>query len=396
MGANEDELARISAAGPFHIPELANLRNSLAALAVTMKDVAGSPGWEGLSADAAADRFETLSRQYFDLEELIGDLQDQVDWANRIRAAALADFDALPSAQAPSWVHDTLEAFDFPGLPDPVDLAQGGLALIENFLGGQRDGAAGRILAAYTEALEGPSGTTLQAQQAIGTWTSTAGGDLGDTPGDPAGPGTTGSWTDGGAYQGTGYTGVEYLPPEQYPWPPNDDGTDDDGTDDDDVEIGVDDPSTGVLPGGGGGGTGGGTGSGGLGGGLPGAGIGTAVAGAGALAAARLGAGAMGMAGAAARLGTGGLLGAGSPASAANRSAGTRGGAAGGRGGQGLLGSGGAQGASDKERRRAAGRGLGGPIAPRIDDDDDAVLPVEGARAGGRDAIADASSSLDG
>jgi hypothetical protein len=57
------------------------------------------------------------------------------------------------------------------------------------------------------------------------------------------------------------------------------------------------------------------------------------------------------------------------------------------RGGSGLLGGGNASGAAGtgKERKRATGRGLGGPIAPRLDDEDETMLPGEGARAGGRD-----------
>jgi hypothetical protein len=394
MGANEDEFERIRANGPFGAPEHAALRNSMAALALTIKEIAGSPGWEGLSASAASAHLEELSRRYLEIEAAIGDVQTEIDNANRIRTAALADYDALPSAQAPSWVHDTLDAFDFPGIPQPVDLAQGGLELIEGFLGDQRDQAAGRILAAYREALGDPAVRTDAARERIGALGGSIDPDAfrTDDPGDGT---STGSWTNGGAYRGTGYTGVEFLRPDGFP-PYRPPGIDDD------VEVGVDDPNTGVLPGGGGGSGGGGsTGSGGSGGGgIPGAagiGAGSAIAGAGALAATRFAGGAGARAAGGARLGTGGLLGTGAPASAASGSKGSaaRGASAGGRGGSGLLGSSGANGGAGREdRKRKAGRGLGGPIAPKLDDEDDVILPGSGARAGGRDESAPAE--LDG
>jgi hypothetical protein len=395
MGANEDELERIRANGRFAAPELGALRNSMAALALTIKDIAGSPGWEGLSASAASAYLEDLSRRYLEIETALGDVQTEIDNANRIRTAALADYDALPSAKAPSWVHDTLDAFDFPGIPQPVDLAQGGLELIENFLGDQREQAAGRILAAYREALGDPAVRTSEVRDRIGELGSSVESNsfpTGDQPGDT----TTGTWTSGGAYRGTGYTGVEFLGGGGYPpyRPPT--------IDDDDVEVGVDDTHTGVLPGGGSGG-GGSTGTGGSGGGgLPGAagiGAGSAIAGAGALAATRLGGGAGAMARGGVRVGTGGLLGAGAPgpgAGAASNSTAARGTTAGARGGSGLLGSSGVNGAPGRgeERKRKAGRGLGGPIAPKLDDEDDVILPGSGARAGGRDEPA--AAELDG
>jgi hypothetical protein len=393
MGANEDEFERIRANGPFGAPEHAALRNSMAALALTIKEIAGSPGWEGLSASAASAHLEELSRRYLEIEAAIGDVQTEIDNANRIRTAALADYDALPSAQAPSWVHDTLDAFDFPGIPQPVDLAQGGLELIEGFLGDQRDQAAGRILAAYREALGDPAVRTDAARERIGALGGSIDPDAfrTDDPGDGT---STGSWTNGGAYRGTGYTGLEFRSPDGFP-PYRPPGIDDD------VEVGVDDPNTGVLPGGGGSGGGGSTGSGGSGGGgIPGAagiGAGSAIAGAGALAATRFAGGAGARAAGGARLGTGGLLGTGAPASAASGSKGSaaRGASAGGRGGSGLLGSSGANGGAGREdRKRKGGRGLGGPIAPKLDDEDDVILPGSGARAGGRDESAPAE--LDG
>lgn len=394
MGRNETELAQIRASGPFAAPELPALRNSLAALALTLKEIANSDGWEGRAATAASTQFEELSRTYLELEGVIGDIQTEIDRANRVRAAALDDYDALPSAQAPAWVHDTLEAFDFPGIPDPVDIAQGGLSVIENFLGGQREAAAGRILEAYRTALEDRALQTesLRGELARVTGRFPSGGGGEPLPDDDA---STGTWNGGGAYRGAGSTGVEFRAPGARP--PY--GT----PDDDDVWVGVDDPNTGVLPGSpGGGGSGGPGGPGSGGGGVPGvigAGAGAAATGAGALAATRFAGGAVGglahgggaAVGSAVR-GGGGLLGAagtGAPGATASRAG------VAGRGGSGLLGSGGVTGAQGRDdRKRSPGRGLGGPIAPKLDDEDESALPGSGARAGGRDESSD--SALDG
>lgn len=394
MGRNESELAQIAASGPFDAPTLRALRSSIDAVARRLKDIAGSEGWEGLAASAASTYFEVLSRQYFEIEAAISRLEHEIDQANGVRAHALELFRQLPSAQAPSWVHNTLEAFDFPGIPDPVDLAQGGLSIIENFLGSQREAAAGRILESYRAALD-PHAMRIQGlRNEFEIITNEIGRDDFGVP-DTDDDSSTGSWNGGGAYRGPGYTGVEFRPPVVRPpsHPPHDD----------DVWVGVDDPHTGVLPAPpGGGGPTVPTGPG-VGGGVPGvvgAGAGTAIAGAGALAASRFAGGAAGglaRGGAAiggAVRGGGGLLGAAGPGMSAQGANAARAAAPGGRAGSGLLGSSGVNGAQGRDdRKRKTGRGLGGPIAPKLDDDDETVLPGSGARAGGRDEHAD--SGLD-
>lgn len=129
--------------------------------------------------------------------------------------------------------------------------------------------------------------------------------------------------------------------------------------------------------GGGAGGAGGRLGAGGLGagglGGAGGAGLGGAA-----------GSGGPGGAGSGARLGTGGLLGS-TPGGGAAAAGGAGGGAAaaggsGARGGTGMMGGGGGAGGGDKEKRS----GLGGLMAPKLEDEDDAAPRSTGASAGGR------------
>jgi len=95
------------------------------------------------------------------------------------------------------------------------------------------------------------------------------------------------------------------------------------------------------------------------------------------------GAGGTGAAGGAGRLGGGGLLGSqgGGAAGGGNTTvATTNSGGAGGRGAGGMMGGGGA-GNEDRERRG----GLGGMMAPKLDDESDAAPRSAGASAGGRD-----------
>ncbi|WP_417563456.1 hypothetical protein [Microbacterium sp.] len=78
----------------------------------------------------------------------------------------------------------------------------------------------------------------------------------------------------------------------------------------------------------------------------------------------------------------GGLLGGGAAGRQGGAARGSSGSAAGGRGG--LMGAGGSgRGASDRDRQE--GRGLGGPIAPKLEDDEERGPRSEAAGAGGRD-----------
>jgi hypothetical protein len=390
MGVKEDELVRIGLSGPFDVPELAAVRRSLVALAGTMKRVAGYTGWEGLAAKAASEKMEILSARYYAIEAEVVKLEAAVANANGVRAWALEKAANLPAAQAPSWVHGAMDAFDFPGIPQPVDLAQGGLAVIENFLGGQREKAAAAILAGYADQLEKPRTDALSVRRELDAFADHTGhfepsDSSGVTPpGGPAGPRYRSSfppYAPGGGYNpGAGRA-------------------------DDGVIVGVDDPGTGVIPSttaGSGGAVGaqpGGAGGSGLGGHLAGAGASTALTAGGTAAGLRLGGSAVpAAAGAGARLGTGGLLGAGGvgapgAASTARSGTATRGGGSGLLGGGAAAGAGGAN-AGDK-KRRAVGKGLGGPMAPKLDDPDEYVAQAPGARAGERTGPDDEADTLD-
>ena len=360
MGAKDEELVRIAAAGRFSIPALSELRNALIALAATMNRVAASPGWKGLSADAASDKMIDLRNQYFRIEKLAEVLQGHLDDANAVRERALNRHAALPGTRAPDWVHNTLDAFDFPGIPQPVDVAQGGLAIIENFLAGEREKVAAAIVAEYERGLRSPAMSTERLSREVAA-------EYGRDPApDPApdpvpDPGGTGI----GGYAPGGYGSGGYP---KWTGPSAPFG----GYTDPDVLVGIDDPNTGTIPGAPGGHIEPGLGGGGAGV-SAGAGAGVALTAASTAAAIRVGAGAgmRGAAGAAGRLGTGGLLGAGTagaPGAAAAAKSSTAAGARG--GGSGMLGGGGAgvggANAGDK-KRRAAGKGLGGPMAPKLD-----------------------------
>lgn len=399
MSANEDELAQIAAAGPFEIPALAKLRAALVDLSVAMRRVASSTGWKGLSSDAASDKMLELHRKYLKIEALADTLQAHVDDANEVRELALQRHAALPGTKAPDWVHDTLDFFDFPGIPQPVDLAQGGLELIENFLSGEREKAAAAILTEYRNGLIAPairtSFTTIEIAREAGRSSSSPEG----TEEPPLGDSTPGGYPPGytpGGYVPGGYTPPSYVPPGYVP----PDGTPPGSDTDPDIRIGIDDPNIGVTPrvpdistGGPGPTFTPRTPDVGIPGGAGGAGIGAGLALGGTAAGLKLGAGAgMGLAGTA-RLGSGGLLGAGAPTTAAN------GGAGAGRSG-GLLGGGtGARGAGaagrGEEKKRQRGKGLGGPMAPKLEDDDEYVGRTAGARAGERVEAAEPADTLD-
>jgi hypothetical protein len=251
-------------------------------------------------------------------------------------------------------------------------------------LGGQREKAAAAILAGYADQLEKPRTDALSVRRELDAYADGSGrfepsDSSGVTPpGGPAGPRYRSSfppYAPGGGYN----PGA--------------------GRPDDGVIVGVDDPGTGVIPStpstpaGSVGAQPGGAGGAGLGGHIAGAGASTALTAGGTAAGLRVGAGAVpGAAGAGARLGTGGLLGAGG-AGAPGAASTARSGTATRAGGSGLLGAGGAN-AGDK-KRRAAGKGLGGPMAPKLDDADEYVAQAPGARAGERPGPDDEADTLD-
>lgn len=431
MGANEDTLKQIASSPKFDIPELVPLRVALDSLQTRLKTVADNPGWEGTSAEAASEAMLKMRKTYFQIEQQVTRLEKAIEHANEIRTQAIGAIDDLPNAQAPSWVHNMLDAadpFDFPGI-GPVSQAQGGLSVIEQFLGTQREAKAAAALETYQTKLETPSGIAAEVRQELRATQSAVWNDVPvETPAPSAPPvGTpSGGGNGNGSHAGTGnsnYTSNETgsvwqierpprrppviieppIPPTVTPPPPGPN---------------IDNLGTGQLPGSnnGTGGTGGSGGSGGSGSGLTGgptggagsgglgAGLGGGVGAAGALAAARLtssggmpafgigGAGspgggfisATGSAGAAPRPGSGGLLGGSGGAASGAASGGAGAGGAGSRGGSSVMSSGGMGGQGGETTKRRAGVGLGGPMAPKLDDDEQVAPRAAGTQAGGR------------
>lgn len=423
MGANEDRLRTIAAAEPFDLPGLAALRTSLSSLQETLKTVGAPEAWKGTAAEAASERMNALRSAYARIDVLLARLENKVDEANVYRNKAIASVDALPDSKAPGWVHMALNAaepFSFPGI-GPVDVAQGGLSVIENFLGNKRESAAAAALEDYASDLTAPTAEMAEVRQEL------SGRPGWDSPTDPSQPSSSDGGAPGGSNSGApgGYprgpgsgssTGgsLHWVAPEPPrfvdPGPPSFPVPDDNGP--------------GYIPGGNGGtgpiyggGSGSGTiGSGGSGsGGIGAGGVLGGIGAAGAMGAVKVATGGLGgLGGTVGKLGTGGMLGAGGLAGRPGAAGGTglignASGGAGGAGGAGAAGSrsgaagaggrsgmsamhGGAGGAGGKEEKRRARVGMAGPMAPKLDDDDNLGPRAAGTRAGGRDT--DASAEL--
>lgn len=402
MGPNETELRTIAAAGEWRVDELALLSEQIQELIGLLGKLGVEPGWDGTSATAASQRFGDLVTVLNDVITSGNELVKAIVLANGVRSAAVQQLQSLPGTFVPDWVYDTIdkggEAFPFMGWY--FDAQKASLGAIESFLGDNREKTAGDILTTYRTELVNPAVKASSAGNAL-PYVPDMGEDLPDPMpdvpevvyGPPAGSrGPVMSGLGGYPAYSPPETGYPPPPPPGPPRPPWEG-----------PGYVPDDPGPGYIPstpgaglgGPGAGGPGtigigapGGSGAAGLG-----AGVGAAALAAGVGAkAVGLGAGGLGAAGAAARPGTGGLLGGGG-ASAGNAGAGRSTSA----GGRGLLGNGGTQGATgtpgsarDDAKKRAPGRGLGGAIAPHLDDDENYVPRAAGTRAGGRDEVADA------
>ncbi|CAN5304462.1 hypothetical protein BH11ACT3_BH11ACT3_12530 [soil metagenome] len=407
MGTNEDELVRIVSAGHYRIPQLELLRVAIANLATSLNKVSANPGFGGESSDAASERLLDMRKRYLDIDGYAGDIQGQIDRANAAVDDASKALANLPDAQVPPWVHVSLATakttIPFPGL-GPVLVADGAVGVIENFLGSKREEAAGAAVTEYGRKLGPITGemSAVRYEVAIASNRQEVGVDAYDIPdtsgptgvGGPVGPSYTGNYSSG---SGTGGFGGSH--------PPQGPVIVDPGYNPDDGGPALAPPTTST---GGTGGAGGGGSAGGLSpalGGVVGGGIGMAGALTGARMGSGFGGGAVGV-GAAPRLGSGGLLGnaaaagkgggvngvAGGTGTAGSAGAGTNRTGAGSRGGRGLSGAG--TGAHGKDEKRKPGRGLGGPIAPKLDDDELLSPRAAGTRAGGRDDANDLDDAL--
>ncbi len=431
MGKYEDELKALAAAPDWEVPALNQLENELPELVALMAKIAGATGLTGASAESAQAVFSALQKQFAEIHDNVHEVKDMIFYANNTRR--MVNDGPLPSTHIDGGTRTAITAGSFALGPLGVLSAQGGMQVYEDHLKGQREDAARKKLDEFHASLAGrdlalkqpkqlavdfvpdqpappPSSTDGWRNGNPGYGSGPGGGNYGG-PGvsgaSSGGPGAGGSGTGGFGTGGPGTGGPHYVPggpgyvPGGHATVPSVDG-------------GLD---GGYLPGtGGAGGPGGAGGSGGgaggpNGGGLPfrpGGGLGGAVsggAGAAALAVgARVGgsgmtgtggglggfgsagggAGGMGGAGgAAANPGAGGLLGGakGGGVGAAGEAAGGSG-AAGSRPGGAMMGGGqGGAGGGEKEKRS----GLGGPMAPKLEDDIERGPRSAGAMAGGRD-----------
>lgn len=424
MGSSEERLKKIAAGPHWNADALANVRIALTDFIETFDIAAKNPGWKGASADAAVDRFITLSKEAQDNVAVIDALVSRVRDAN---AAITAAGDAtLPEGSIDPGIKAAVvggASVMVPGYGAVASIAA--LSLIENAMSGGREDAAKTALEAFKTRTENvASRVEASSQELVVSGYSAAGDDRAKTDDTTGGDSPSSNRPTGGGGGGGGPRGVGGGPdfPGGGPGGPGggpggtggiDDGSG--GSGDDPTVMGPFDPPrfevpddtfpppTGPRPSvdggidggtvGGPGGVGGGGQLGGLPGGAGGAsGVGGAsMGGAGLLGGAGGGAamlaGARMASGGAGGLGSG-LLGAkagmgGAGVGGAGGSAGSGAGGAtnaGARGGTGMMGGGGARPGDEEEKER---RGLG-LFAPKLEDDDDAPAVPNAARAGSR------------
>lgn len=400
MRRAEARLRTINAEGHWHAPSLKELDYALDGLSQSMAKLIGTEYWRGAAADAASRRFEAMVKSYAKIRIAIGKAERAIDLANDALTHAASKINHLPSSLIPASAYEAVDAAKaaghaavkpLPGFAEvPLD---GAIDAIAGLLGGNRDKAAQDVLDELSAELREAARLLVGLQDDLRFDRI----DPGPIPvpepipdpqhGQTGGTGGIGGGG-GGRYLPPSPNPVVYVPPPPYnPHDPDLHGT---GDDRDGGDLSADDGSGGYLPGsyggdGYGGGYGGGHG-GGLGHGALAAGVlgGATAAGAAAL---RLGIGSGGSGAAAqatAGVGARGGLLSGTGSGAAN--AGGASSAAGGRGANGgLMGQGGmgGAGANNKKDKKP---GLGGPIAPKLVDDEPDFTPLgDGARAGGRD-----------
>jgi hypothetical protein len=373
-GKYESELISMHDATNWELPGLDQLVTSLVTLESTMKLIAADPGIKGATGNAVQDSFLALTQQFQKLQDVAKDIQKVVTSANGARVTyAKKGLDALPSAAIPPdvFVKAALGApFAFPGIPAPI-AAIGAIEIIQLHLDAQREASAQghvQVLEAELNAHTLPEvGVALGVREGSATPDSSAAQNSAQTR-----PTSHVSGSIGGGANGGGYDAGHAAPAPG--------GLVGDGLTGG-VLVGDGPTAGGTLPGGSF------SASGPTGGGLAGVGTGGLIAGAGGLgalaAASRLGAGGGGFAGAGAStgLGSGGLLGSSGKAAAAASTAEPEGAVAGAKPGSSMMGGSGGAGNRGKEKHA----GLGGYIAPKLDDDDEFVPRSAGAFAGSRD-----------
>ncbi len=424
MSTYEDELRRVVYQPRWSAPHLEPLIRALESLDATMGELAKSDGWEGAAADAAAAKWQHLRTVFAEVAAATGQVQNRLEAANQALDTAKLALDQLPDDQVPDYIEGAAKVADvgamiFIPMLGRYKPAESAVAAVEEHLAEVR---AAQAHTAY-QVLENALGAHAQF---LNSHLDEFGAETDDTDAGSTGgsggtvrSGGTGGYIGAGGTGGTGAIGEPWTPDPGYspmpqdpvrppsPFPGRGTGPAPDliGIDDPPVYYypprppvprsgpSIDDLSIGHLPVPGGssagtgwdtagsavgGGGGAGHGSGALGSGLLG---GAALAGGAALRSGLGGALARGVAGG----GAGGLAGAGASNGLAAGASATGAGAAA-PGGAGMMGhAGGMGGRQDSKDKK---RGLGGPMAPKLADDEVEFTPLpEGARAGGREAL---------
>lgn len=375
MGALADQLGVIVRSDAWDVPINSPIKHSMVQLGNAMRAVMNqlNSGWTGSAAVNAREIFAALESDFHAVEEAAARIQSAIDRANRAKDLARVQYSQLPSGRVENWGADlmrgakgneVLSVMARPGI-DIVDMLDAQAAR-------EREEAAARVLVTLSNSLREEA---IQIQKAL---PSDIDGmhapdpvpvpapiserdiypSYGNGGADVGGPGAGGE-TPRGSFDGD-TRGSDGVVGEPYPNPWWKHSTS------------VDSDAAGVLPG---------------------LGVG-AVGGAALAGGARLGAGGLGGLGAAGGVGGVGGLGAGGGlagsgmqgGSGAGSGAGAGGAAGAGMGGRagntptGMMG--GQGGAGGKEKRR----GLGGPIAPKLEDEEEMGPRSAAAGAGGRDA----------
>lgn len=378
MSASEQQLKAIAESPRFELPNFRHLHSYLELVDQTIMNILKtSSSWKGATADTAVDLLQQYVTYFRKIDDVATDYEASVRHANTAIDNAAAAIGHLPSTVVPPEIAEAAgTTVPFQGVDIPV---LGAVGFVAGLLSDNREKAATDALHELQRNLEAPRSQIVRMQ------------DQWPTPPvahNPA-PARSGDDTTGVPSHSTP-TGAGVAPVwTGYPKPP-----------------GATDPG----PGGGGGG-GGGTSKdgdldphnpGGGGGGtttptklppkVPGSGLvpglGGAGAAAGLAAAARVGGvGAGGVGGAGAAAGGAARLGSGLSGSAA---AGTGAGGASGAGGAGgragatnMMGGGGGAGGAGKDKEKRSG--LGGLIAPKLEDDEELGPRSAAADAGGRE-----------
>ncbi len=377
--SKETELETIARSPKFDVPHFGEMRVRLDAMERAINALlANSDGWKGDTAAAGKKKLAALAKSYRELSELTTTVETVVGDANRAIDTAVGRLDSLPGAAVPTEVLNAVgTSVNFMGVEYPIAGAVGAIAKL---LANKREEAASSALSELNTELQIQAARLPipdrgkweeDSQDHTGDTGGSSGPDGGGSPSISAGTGNTGGYNTGG-----GYLVGAPVPPTPTGPRPSVDGTPTPKPDPfTPTPLPRPNPVT-PFPGGGGGGGGGGL--------VP--GLGGAGAAAGLATAAKVGGigagGATSAAGAAGgRLGSG--LSGGTVGGASSSSGAAGAGGAGGRGASNtMMGGGGAGGASQEKQKRS---GLGGLIAPKLEDDEELGPRSAAADAGGRD-----------